>query len=219
MTPRAQKIFDQVPKTPEELLKVIKGFMDNPNMDGYEFLEKILGSDRRNWGPVEMSSKGFGDNRDIEYGSVSYSRLKEEPLPVPYTVHQIKIDKQNKFLDIDLSFYENPSFLLTPAVAQKILGPPSSIYVSSPKSEFSIGSYWLLYLYHIEFSKVEAYKLQIYFVKEGESDYPRTDQVCKRRHEYYLHTKQRRKEEKRWRSSFENHKNFLPVSMRFAREF
>jgi hypothetical protein len=216
-SPESQQPTVQAPQAPEELLRLIKEFVTKPNVNGYEFLEKVLGSPRTNWGPVRVSMKGFGKNRDIEWGSVLPSRPGSEPLPVPYMVHDIKIDKQSKFLDMNLSFYRNPSFLLTPAVAQKILGSPSSIYVTSPQNEFSMGSYNLLYTYRIEVS--EVYELQIYFLKEGESNYPRNDNVRKRRKEYSRHTEQQINQEREWRFYFENHKDFLPVSMRLAREF
>ena len=49
-TPRTREVRANEPKTPEELLQVLKSFMDNPRMNGYEFGEKISGIARENWG-------------------------------------------------------------------------------------------------------------------------------------------------------------------------
>jgi hypothetical protein len=219
-SPESRLLSAQIPQTPEELLRLVEEFFTNTNVNGYEFGEKVLGLHRTNWGPVCSKMKGFGENRDIRYVEFYPSRSGVVPLPVPYTVEAIKIDAQGKLLDLILRFQKNSKFLLTPAAAQKILGPPSTIYVTSPRSEFSMGHYYLDYNYRIEVSKVsEVYELEISFLQESERMILESDKDRKLREENWRHTKQQIKQERRWRKSFENHKDFLPVYMRLAREF
>ena len=80
---RAQQIMAEAPKTPEELLRVIKDFMDHPNMDGYDFGEKISGIDRANWGPANTEFAEFKSYTPLGAHSPYFLQSKESPPPQP----------------------------------------------------------------------------------------------------------------------------------------
>ncbi len=49
LTPRAQQLMEQAPKTPEELLAAFKDFLEHPETDIVDFVEQITGVDRSYW--------------------------------------------------------------------------------------------------------------------------------------------------------------------------
>jgi len=220
MTPRAQKIFDQAPQTPEALLKLTKEFMDNPNINGYEFVEKISGIDRKHWG-IGSKRQGFGKNKSIVYQEY-YPRCPkctynlrgevERKLPTPYSVGEIKTNvKDDRLVDITVKFLSSVSelsnidFVITPAIFREILGKPTRTYVTSPwPGGFSVGFYYLDYFY-----ESEGYELSISFSAPGDED-----QELRRKR--MNHTAEQMRAERRRRKKFANHKDFRAVSFRIT---
>ncbi|MCB2181219.1 MAG: hypothetical protein KQH63_04300 [Desulfobulbaceae bacterium] len=219
MTPRAQKIFDQAPKTPEALLKIIKEFMDNPSMNGYEFGERVSGIDREYWGP-ESEGNDFRYNKNVLYksyaplcGNCPYSyRTAKRTLPTPYFVNDMKVVAENShFMDISISFQTRKRLMtnmtceMTPALVQQMLGTPTKIDVTSPTYERSSGRYYLRYYYNFG-----RYELSIPFLAKGDNE----PELRKQRRSQTV--EQIRQERKR-RKNFANHKDFLALTLRLSR--
>jgi len=118
-------------------------------------------------------------------------------------------------MDITFDFYVSlaekdpgPSgylLVLTPEMAQKILGSPDSIIVSSPRDD---GEYGLDYTY-----QRGRYWFRIGFLAPGEAD----NAIL--RHEYRHHSREQRSQERKRRKLFENHKAYLAGGMRLSREY
>ncbi len=214
LTPRAQRIYDQAPQTPQELFRLIREFRDNPDMmDGYELGERASGVDRAYWQPGSQS-KGFAGHKDIikQRYYIRSSRCYSSPsskkgdkLPVPYRMFEIKVNAEtDALLDIFFYFNEIPgiTFEVTPALVQEIMGEPTEIYVSSPRT-FNNGKYYLKYYYK------NKYKLQILFLAPGDDN---KELLEERKH----HTGKQIKAERRWRRQFANHKDFKAIDMRLS---
>ena len=220
MTPRAQKIFDQAPKKPEELLKVIKEFMDHPTMDCYEFGERVSGIDRQYWG-TGSKRQGFGKDRNLVYQQY-YPRCPKCPfspraevkkeLPTAYSLGEFKMNvENNQLVDLDILFFTptsempNMAFVVTPALFREFWGEPTKTYVSSPwQGGFSVGYYYLDYFY-----ENSRYKLEISFQAPGDNN-------LELRRERMNHTREQMWAERKQRKKFANHKDFIAISLRIT---
>jgi hypothetical protein len=218
MMPRAQKIFEQAPKTPEELLTVIKEFMDNPNMNGYEFVENISGIDRAHWGLEHNGETAKGDKFKsfaILCPKCPYRQrgLKIRALPTAYVVGGSKIDPENDLLiEVGASFrrgklLNNISFVVTPATINDFFGKPAKVYVTSARSEYSPGFYDLRYTYNIG----GRYEFGISFRAKQDDD----PELQKQR---WKHTAEQARKEIKQRKDFENHKNFIALGLSLYRQ-
>lgn len=144
-TPRTRQIRADEPKTPEDLLRVLKSFMENPQMSGYDIGEKISGIARENWGePAGKPMMG---------GAWSYSPCmrgglikhmidgKEYVFPTakqttPYYLSDdctIALEGQGALRRIAIGSFKE-TFCLTPAFTREILGEPSSVSLGSKGS-------------------------------------------------------------------------------------
>lgn len=134
-TPRAREIWAQAPQTPEELLRVIKVFMDNPQMNGFDIGEKIFGLAREAWGPVAgVYANGPGKQR-IDYvpflrgGGQKGPPYKPILLPTPYYFGGegvITLAENDELMRLPIAGFKE-TFCLTPTLTREILGEPSSI--------------------------------------------------------------------------------------------
>jgi len=129
---RTREIRANEPKTPEDLLLVLKSFMDNPQMSGYDIGEKISGIARENW----------GEPHGTQYFPYIRGGLKAPPpdgryplsggevrSTTPYVLVDdgiIDLDEDGKLEQITLGFFKE-DFCLTPPITREILGDPSSI--------------------------------------------------------------------------------------------
>jgi hypothetical protein len=138
-TPRTREIQANEPKTPEDLLQVLKSFMKkNPQMNGFDIGEKLSGIAKENWGEPY---KTWGNPRKNQY--FPYVRGgKEIPPPAkqytgpavvrsttPYSLMNdglIEVDENGKLERIKIGKFKE-SFCLTPILTKEILGEPSSI--------------------------------------------------------------------------------------------
>lgn len=137
-TPRTREIRANEPKIPEDLLRVLKSFMENPQMSGYEVGEKISGIARENWGaPVGKPMMGGS----WEYSPCMRGGLikhvidgKEYVFPTakqttPYYLSDyctIALEGQGTLEHITIGSFKE-TFCLTPALTREILGEPSSL--------------------------------------------------------------------------------------------
>jgi hypothetical protein len=204
MTPRAQKIFDQAPKTPEELLKVITEFMDHPDMDGYEFVEKISGVDRNNW-EFGRDGDGFGagpkprtnaiDGAWTNFHGPKFTNQQYQSLF--YTHLGNTINEQGLLLSFGISgFKETPFF--TAKELKAVFGEPKRVKVAAPWTEFAV-PFAITYFY-----KTDKYRLYFKFYSKQEvPSNPKNMTVVKG----FI---------SRLRS-FENHKNIPVVSIQIRR--
>lgn len=138
-TPRAREIWAQAPQTPEELLRVIKVFMDNPQMNGFDIGEKIFGLAREAWGPVaSVYANGPGKQR-IDYvpflrgGGQKGPPYKPILLPTPYYFGGegvITLAENDELMRLPIAGFKE-TFCLTPTLTREILGEPSSISLSN----------------------------------------------------------------------------------------
>ena len=168
-TPRTREIRANEPKTPEDLLRVLKSFMENPQMSGYDVGEKISGIARENWGePVGKPMMG---------GTWSYSPCmrgglkkhvidgKEYVFPTakqttPYYLSDdcsIILEGQGTLRRIIIGSFKE-TFCLTPALAREILGEPSSLILGDKGS---------LSLEYNGVSQQRKYNVGIYFEPKG----------------------------------------------------
>jgi hypothetical protein len=203
---------NSTPKTAEELLVSIRDFLANSNTDGVAFIEKITGVNKANWGPVGMRQTGFAKNPHVKWESYHGTQFKQ-PLPVPYRVSQFKLEEHTlRLLDVDLAFFRQGEaangdrdylLKLTPELTQKILGPPDRLNVTSPRE---LGTYSVRYTY-----MRGRYKLWIPFMAKGDDD----EQL---QNERRGHSTEQIVAEIARRKLFENHKDFLALTMRLNRE-
>lgn len=202
-----------VPKTAEELLVCIRDFLANPDVDGVVFVEKITGVSKADWGEPNRKETGFAQDHNVRWVNFSYMQLRSL-LKVPYIINSFYLEEHsNTLLAIDFTFFRVRKFAnvdydylleLTPALAQKILGPPDELHVSSPtRGGSSVGKYYVSYTY-----RRGRYELEIPFLAKGDN------QLMKERME---HSSEQRRAERARRKLFENHKDFLAVTMRLSR--
>jgi hypothetical protein len=217
-TSRAREIQANAPKTPEELLIVLKAFFANPDMDGYDFGEKAIGVDKANWGKGIEYQLPFGGGPVIKSISFAIGCFTQTP-PVPYQFSTIKLDEQNKLLSFELiHLAQSPNFLLTPAITKKFIGSPTELQITDPTDEFSGGMYYVRYYY-----KIGTYNLSISFMEKGDtpmsniSFMENDDPGQKLKNKRWHHTDEQIQKERTRRFSFDNHKDFLPVSLRLRR--
>lgn len=129
--------------------------------------------------------------------------------PAPFHFGVALLDRQDKLLSLVITFYKHPNFRMTPAVTQKILGPPTKISVSSPaprRDGDSTGVYRITYYY-----KTEKYHLSVRFMDGNEKN---NKETC---YAYTKHTPEQIKNEQERRRSFEIHKDYLPLGMEITR--
>jgi len=133
-TPRAKEIWANAPQTPEALLTVLKEFMDNPKMNGFEFYEKAFGLAREEWGEPSLDTKnGPHGGRLIRYvpflagaGQDSLPHKWIHP-PAPYTGDgSIELDENNNLRSLSISGFDK-GFCVTPPLVRKILGEPERV--------------------------------------------------------------------------------------------
>jgi hypothetical protein len=218
MTQRAQQIFDQAPKTPEDLLRVIKELMDNPDINGYEFVEKVTGTDRKYW-QKGSKGQGFGGNKKIVYQQYyavyRYTPHSESKRPdgkkPKYYFSGIKISKKmDRLIDLWIKFdaeakKSSDNFVVTPVLFRDFLGDPKLIHVTSPGlGGFSEGYYYVIYVY-----EQGRFELEVGFSAPGDDNRELI-------HERVHHTREQRRAEKKRRMKFQNHKNFQAISLRIT---
>lgn len=164
-TTRTREIRANEPKTPEDLLRVLKSFMKkNPQMSGFDIGEKLSGIARENWGePYGGLLRGT-----LEYAPY-YRGGKNKPPPgkkanpsqvvkstTPYHLSSedgtIELEGQDRLRSIRIGGFKE-TFCLTPALAREILGEPSSISLGSKGS--------LLLKYNIA-AEQKGYTISIY---------------------------------------------------------
>lgn len=205
---------NNTPKTAEELLVCIRDFLTDPEVDGIAFVEKITGVSKANWGPVYSKGTGFVQDPNVRWEAYLPKDFKQ-PLSVPYRIFWLKLEElTHALIDIGIDSHQgvsaigDPDYLmmLTPAIAQKILGPPDNLYVTSPRDEFSPSRYSLRYTY-----LRGRYEFQISFWAKGDND-------LQIRRERAQHTMEQIRAERARRKLFENHKDFLAITMRLSRK-
>jgi len=209
MTPRAQKIFDQAPQTPEALLKVVKEFLDTPKMNGYEFGEKVSGIDREHWG--EPSTVPYKNSHFLMYfpfGTHSPYHYRNQKLtpPTAYVSSNIKISQDRLLHDLIVDMV-GENFCLSPLIVQKVLGKPTKINVMTPCHEFA-SCYTVLYFY-----TKNGYVIRItYPAKDIPFNY---DDLCE---SGFVKNTEARVKTKKELASFENHKNICATILRIYRK-
>lgn len=128
-TPRAREVWANAPQTPEALLRVLKAFMDNPQMNGFELGEKILGIARENWG-APYSFGTYSPFRSLEpptrYSNGKLNPNRESPVPYYFEDGNIDLDKNGDLVQFTLLNFKK-TFCLTPALTRGILGEPTRI--------------------------------------------------------------------------------------------
>ncbi len=218
-TARSKKILAEAPKTLEELLKVIKEFMDNPDMNGYEFVEDISGIDRLHWGPesVEETSKG----RKYKLYAILCPKCpyglnveEKQNLPTVYYVRNINISlEDDSLISVGIGHLSpkkelnNASFLLSPRIVRSFFKEPTSVSVTSARSEYSPGYYTLQYTYDIG----KTYRLSFSFRAKD-------DELRELRRQRRKHTSEQAREERKWRKEFANHKKFIALGLSLMRQ-
>lgn len=136
-TPRAKEIWANAPQTPAALLQVLKAFMDNPKMNGFELGERLFGFAREDWGePGGVLGAGLYSKRQINYfpflrkGGPKGPSRKWLRRPTPYYPEEgyITLDENDDLLKIGIEgFREN--FCLPPTLIKEILGEPERVTV------------------------------------------------------------------------------------------
>lgn len=141
-TPRARKLWTNAPQAPEAMLQVVKEFMENPRMSGFELGEKLYGLDRDFWGPVESEiSHGpeeYGNKKTLGYAPFFKGGGQKGPPnkpwklfapPVSYHLGNsmaIGILDNGTLNGIALEGFRD-GFCVTPALVRKILGEPGTV--------------------------------------------------------------------------------------------
>lgn len=130
-TPQAKKVWANAPQTPEALLRVLKEFMDNPQMNGFEFGEKISGIARGKWGaPYTAFSGEYFPFKNLEppsrYVNGKFVPNWERPVPYYFGDSTIDLDKNGELEQVTLLGFKK-NFCLTPALIREILGEPIEI--------------------------------------------------------------------------------------------
>jgi len=209
---------NNTPRATEELLVCIRDFLANPNADGIAFVERVTGVDKADWGPVHIRH-GFDPDTYANWAEYLVSDFKQ-PLKIPYIIPpRIGFDEQvQRLLYLEFVFLRyvkttnsgnEYDYLLelTPALAQKFLGPPDKISVNATPWNAARGGsfadrYYVSYRY-----RRRRYELRIPFSR---------DWRVRRKHVQL--TKEQMWAEKRRRKLFKNHKDFLAINMELTRE-
>jgi hypothetical protein len=128
-------------------------------MSGDDFIEKLIGIDRDNWGPGD-TSKGYWYDPEAEavdyHYNISSDQKSENRFLVPFKRNGFLIDKKNRFL-VRLTLIETmDSFRLTPSDIRAVFGVPQKIYATNPRDEFSVGVIHVDYYYNFG-----TYKLSV----------------------------------------------------------
>lgn len=187
------------PQTPEELLQVIKALFAGPDVDGQEFIEQQFGFARTDWGQT-IPREGI---KQIIKQVIHYTRINSYPFPFHFD--GISIDLQSKLSHLEMTFYRNPSFRITPDLTRKILGLPTEIWVSSPKGDMS-GSYRLTYHY-----ETPKYYFDVRLQNRAEDNNQEIRSTFRR------HTPEQIKKERVRRKSFENQKDYQALALELKR--
>ena len=150
LTQRAQKILQQAPKTAEELLQIIKIFLENPDMNGYELGEKVSGVDRKYWTLVNQE-----DNwRDIDIKWKDFVIAPELPVYKKsiFGWFSLGIFQDGRVLCLWFSSPESgtdPQKNLTAAKLLAVLGKAKRVKFYRRATEFH-RRYQFYYWYHTE---------------------------------------------------------------------
>lgn len=183
------------PKTPEELLRVFKDLVADPDVNGYDFCEKRFGIKKDNWiaFPPPSIEKVF---------------LERKKLPqVPFQFGSIYLDHRNTILTMEVFFYKNPFFPLTPALARQFFGAPTEMWVSRPDSrETSSGRYKIIYRYSTNNNYID-----MTFWDANEANNERLSAEFRKQSSEQIEREQEKRKE------FEYHKNYQPVSIELSR--
>lgn len=205
---------NNTPRTAEELLVCIRDFLANPNVDGVAFVEKIIGVSKADWGVPSDKRTGFTQDPYVRWERYYGSQLKQ-PLSAPYRISSFGLDESaQRLMYIDFTFFRERKFAnvdyyylleLTPALVQNILGPPDELHVSSPtRGGSSVGHYYVSYTY-----RRGKYELRIPFSAKGDN------QLMEER---MAHSGEQMWAERARRKLFENHKDFLAITMLLSRK-
>jgi hypothetical protein len=187
-----------IPQTPEELLLAIKGLVAHKDEDGEALCEQWLGIPKNSW-KINDPSPGTREYK------MATGRI--DPLP-PFHFSSAYIDQEGHLFNIFLAFYYNPAFRMTPVLAQKIFGPPTEIWVGSPKAENSAGIFSLTYLYHDQI-KDKRYTMKLTFRNKDE-DTPEIETIFRKYPEKHIIEEQTR------RKDLIVHRNYISTSMRLS---
>lgn len=126
--PPVNSSSQQTPYTMEALLIGVREILTHPDENGEMMAEKWLGIEKNEWddisSPIPTGDKKFVRER----------YLLGMPKPIVCSAY---LDDKNRLFNLELFFAENKK--LTPALAHKIFGTPSSIEIVSMEDAKTVG--------------------------------------------------------------------------------
>ena len=149
---RSEELAARAPKTPEEFLHLVREWMDDPYMDGYEFAERIIGVAREKWGPFNTA---WG-NRD--FGPAYHMKNSGIHPPVPYQVIGLQITQNSNHLWDIIIHLPDKNFCVNAEMVRNILGEPNKISRKMPtKYSKKIPRYTPVIYFDYKNNKYELY--------------------------------------------------------------
>ena len=183
----------KVPQTPEALLLAIKGLIANKDKPGESLCAELLGIPKEIW-VDNVITPGSEDKRYVPRSSMFP--------PAPFNFSSALIGHRGTLIKLELSFYNNQNFRLTPEVVQKIFGYPTILYVRKPTSENSRGVYGVKYRYDHS-NDQNSYYMDIVFANSDELN-------AESRVNFMQHSADIIKYERNRRKEFNVHSHYSP---------
>ncbi|MFZ5774127.1 MAG: hypothetical protein ACOY3Z_01385 [Thermodesulfobacteriota bacterium] len=156
---KAERMREGAPKTPEELLRMLKNFMEHEPTDPLQFMERLSGTASEEWATengCDWGQRGAW-RPPVIYGGGGLGKVMR--IPTPYQVNFYFPD--NTFfskLGMVSVIRLDKMFRLTPQMTRNILGAPATADVKLPcpyGDDVCHGDFFVLY-YHYYFGKFEV---------------------------------------------------------------
>lgn len=192
----SEQFAKNVPQTPEGLLLAIKGVIANKDKTGESICSEWLGIPPDIW-VDNVLTPGSKDKRYVPSSSMFP--------PAPFHFSSALIGHRDTLINLELSFYRNPDFRMTPEEVQKIFGKPTNIWVYRPKSEWSYGEYRVKYRYDYSHDQ-NSYYMDITFHNNEEVNIE--NQI-----KFLQHSPEQVQSERARRKELNAHSGYLPVSL------
>lgn len=113
LTPKEKQLMAQAPRTPEELLKRIHSWTNDPYQDAYNFVEKLTGLERKHW-----KCKHGGALK----GNITCGVFSDDKKIVPFRLGT-QITTTNHIWTLHLNSMDT-DFCVTPLMVRQIFGEP-----------------------------------------------------------------------------------------------
>ncbi|MFZ5775325.1 MAG: hypothetical protein ACOY3Z_07560 [Thermodesulfobacteriota bacterium] len=214
---KAQRMREGAPKTPEELLLMLKEFMEHEPKDPLRFMERLSGTASEEWATENGGDwrQKFAWYSNVIYGGGGLGKAMR--IPTPYMVSfnfshgaYYRTTFTSKLSEVNVSRFDK-AFRLTPQITRNILGAPflERVHLPDPYHDgLRYGDVFLVYYFY----RIGEFEIQLTYPTEGYPPQPIHPDAA-----YKPAVRSEVGNMQRFLKEFKNHKDFTAKSIWISR--